>query len=252
LAAFADIRLALRPGSGDDEGGRVDWAIQGGIFQAQMSRRLTSDWYLGATLRYLDIVQDLTLDTEPPDFNADDSIRSPGIGLSLEYDSRDIPANPYSGRQFELSAMHAQQNSSDAGSYDSYLAQYKSFHRLADPLVLAWQVSGCAKNGVIPLWDTCRLSLRGFPITEYLSRESLQGQAELRWSVFRRWGLVAFAGAGRVWNALGGKGEDDTIPSYGVGLRWMVLPSERINVRVDYARSDNDNEAWYLSVSEAF
>jgi hypothetical protein len=32
----------------------------------------------------------------------------------------------------------------------------------------------------------------------------------------------------------------------------MVLQSQRINVRVDYARSDNDQDAWYLSVAEAF
>jgi hemolysin activation/secretion protein len=118
--------------------------------------------------------------------------------------------------------------------------------------VLAWQVNGCAKEGQTPLWDTCRLTLRGFPVTEYLSARSLQAQAELRWCFHRRWGMVAFAGGGQVWQSLGGKGEDDVIPSYGVGLRWMVLPSERINVRVDYARSDRGNDAWYLSVSEAF
>jgi hypothetical protein len=31
----------------------------------------------------------------------------------------------------------------------------------------------------------------------------------------------------------------------------MVLKSKRINLRVDYARSD-DNDAWYLAVGEAF
>ena len=36
------------------------------------------------------------------------------------------------------------------------------------------------------------------------------------------------------------------------GIRFMVLESQRINVRVDYARSDKGNEAWYLSVTEAF
>jgi len=32
----------------------------------------------------------------------------------------------------------------------------------------------------------------------------------------------------------------------------MVLESQRINVRVDFARSNNGNEAFYLSVGEAF
>lgn len=252
LAAYADFRLELVPGQKESEQGQLDWIVRSSILQARVSRRIISDWYLGASVHYLDVLQDLTLDADEPDFNADDSIRSPGIGLSLEYDTRDLPSNPYAGRQFELRAIFAEQHGSAAGSYQSYSAQYRSYHRLGDPLVLAWQVNGCAKEGQTPLWDTCRLTLRGFPVTEYLSARSLQAQAELRWRFHRRWGMVAFAGGGQVWQSLGGKGEDDVIPSYGVGLRWMVLPSERINVRVDYARSDRGNDAWYLSVSEAF
>ena len=148
--------------------------------------------------------------------------------------------------------MFADRQNSEQSSYQSYLARYRSYHRLSDPLVLAWEINACAKDGRIPLWDTCRLTLRGFPITQYLSRQSLQAQAELRWRFHKRWGAVAFAGAGRVNDSLGGNGEDETIPSYGVGLRWMVLESQRINIRVDYARSDDGNSAWYLSVAEAF
>jgi hemolysin activation/secretion protein len=113
-------------------------------------------------------------------------------------------------------------------------------------------VNACAKSGRIPLWDTCRLNLRGFPITDYLSKESISAQVEARWRIHKRWGLVAFAGAGRVDDSFGGHGEGETIPSYGVGLRFMVLKSQRINVRVDYARTDNGGEAWYLGVMEAF
>lgn len=64
--------------------------------------------------------------------------------------------------------------------------------------------------------------------------------------------MVAFAGAGRVDDAFEDIGENHTIPSYGVGLRFMVLDSQRINIRVDYARSDKGNDAWYLAVTEAF
>jgi hemolysin activation/secretion protein len=123
---------------------------------------------------------------------------------------------------------------------------------LRDSLVLAWEIKGCARSGQIPLWDTCRLGLRGFPATDYLGKKSLHAQAELRWRFYKRWGLVGFAGAGRMDDSLGGYGEDETIPSYGAGIRFMVMESQRINVRVDYARSDRGNEAWYLSVTEAF
>ena len=138
------------------------------------------------------------------------------------------------------------------GSYQSVYAKFMSYHQLNDSLVLAGELSGCTKDGQIPLWDTCRLSLRGFPVTDYLSKKSIQAQVEARWRFYKRWGLVAFAGAGWVDDSFGNHGEDKTIPSYGVGIRWMVLESQRINVRVDFARSDNGSSAVYLGVTEAF
>ena len=63
---------------------------------------------------------------------------------------------------------------------------------------------------------------------------------------------MGFAGAGRIYGSFLGVGEGDTIPSYGLGIRFKVLESQRINVRVDYARSQNGDDAWYLSVAEAF
>ena len=253
LAAYADFKLELVPPPENSEQGALDWLVSGIMGKISFERRLKGDWYLGASLRYLDIKQDFDLDVEElPDFNLDNSIQSPGIGLKLEFDSRDIPSNPYTGQRLELRAVFADQQNTEAGSYESYYARFRAYHRLRDPLVLAWEVNACWKDGRVPLWDTCRLTLRGFPITEYLSLQNVQAQAELRWQFWKRFGVAAFAGGGRVRDSLGGYGEDETIPSYGVGLRWMVLESQRINIRVDYARSNNGNDAWYLSVAEAF
>ena len=77
------------------------------------------------------------------------------------------------------------------------------------------------------------------------------GQAEARWHLSKRWGAVAFAGVGRVGSSYNGIRENDPIPSYGVGVRFSVLPAKRINIRVDYARSI-DSDALILSVGEAF
>jgi len=45
--------------------------------------------------------------------------------------------------------------------------------------------------------------------------------------------------------------EDEPIPSYGAGVRFMVLGAKRINLRLDYARS-TDSDAIHVSVGEAF
>ena len=253
LAGYLNLKLELDPGvTGDGDTSPVAWLVDGAFLQARLARRLWGNWYLGLTGRYLDISQTIGRNIEDADFNLQSEISVTGVGLNLDFDSRDMPYNPYSGRYFEVKAMTSSQSGSDTDSYQSYRVRFRSYHSLADPLVLAWDINGCSKSGQIPLWDTCRLALRGFSGTDYLSMQSLYAQAEIRWRFYKRWGMVAFAGAGRVYDSLGGHGEDETIPSYGLGLRFMALESQRINVRLDYARSNKGNDALYLSVTEAF
>jgi len=249
VAAYMDLKLDL---VGDESGSSVGWLVNGPLFQARISRRLRGNWFLGATARYLDITQAIEFALEDSEYNISSTISAVALGLNLDYDSRDLPTNAFTGRYLEMKALTSHQSNAKDDTYQSYHARFRSYHSLLDSLVLAWEVNGCARGGEVPLWDTCRLGLRGFSATDYLGKKSLYAQAEVRWRVYKRWGLVGFAGAGRIYDSFGKIGEDDTIPSYGVGIRFMVLESQRINVRVDYARSDKGNEAWYLSVTEAF
>jgi hypothetical protein len=253
VAAYLDFKLKLIPPETEDiTENSVDWLVNGSLFQARISRKLRGDWFLGLSARYLDISQAIGLDIEDENYNVESDSSVLGLGVHLDFDSRDLPTNAYLGRYLELKARVSHQSNTEDDSYQSYHARFRSYHTLRDPLVLAWEINGCARGGQVPLWDTCRLGLRGFPATDYLARQSLYAQAEIRWRFYKRWGLVGFAGAGRVNDSFGRFGEDETIPSYGAGIRFMVMESQRINVRVDYARSDKGNEAWYLSVTEAF
>jgi hypothetical protein len=254
-AGYVDLNLDLIPTASNDNAEKsVDWLVKGSLFQARISRKLRGNWYLGASVRYLDISQTIGMDIEDEDndFNIEAETSALGVGVHLDFDSRDLPSNAFKGRYLELKAIGSYVSGSEADNYQSYHARFRSYHPLRDNLVLAWEVNGCSRSGQVPLWDTCRLGLRGFPATDYLGKQSLYGQAELRWRIYKQWGMVGFAGAGRMNETLGRYGEDETIPSYGLGIRFMVMESQRINVRVDYARSDKGNEAWYLSVTEAF
>ncbi len=42
-----------------------------------------------------------------------------------------------------------------------------------------------------------------------------------------------------------------TLPSIGVGLRWVVAPQNDISLRFDIARG-RDETIWYVGVGEAF
>lgn len=252
VGGYADFRLELVQSLDQPDQSILDWVVSGSFVQSSVSRRLGSNWFLGATVRYLNITQDFDLDLDAPEFTLDSRIEAPGIGVNAEYDTRDVPASPYRGVRVEFKSMASDQRQRSDGTYLAMYARIRAYHGLRENLVLAWDVNGCQKSGSIPLWDSCRLNLRGFPVTDYLSKQSLAGQVEARWRLSKRWGVVGFAGAGIVDRPFADNGDGEVIPSYGVGVRFMVLPSQRINLRLDYGRSNTGAGAVYLAVGEAF
>ena len=187
VLGYVDFKFTLRDPNPDTEGG-LDWDVKGGIFQTTLSRRLRDPWYLGVLVRYLDITQDLDSSSIASNSGSESEIRSPGLGLTLEFDTRDVPTNAYRGRRFEVKAIASKTSGDADDSYQSYFARFRTYHELSEPLVLAFDINACSKTGSIPLWDTCRLNLRGFPLTDYLGKNSLTAQAEIRWKAWRRLG----------------------------------------------------------------
>jgi len=250
VAGYSDFNFVLRDPATEGQSG-LSWGVEGGLFQGVVSRKIASSWYLGFLLRYLDITQDLDTSSSS-DYNVDSEIKSAGAGLTLEYDTRDVPTNAYEGTRFEAKAIFSRTDGVESDDYQGYYLRLRGYYKLKEsPIVFAYDLYGCAKGGSFPLWDTCRLNLRGFAATDYLGKQSITGQVEARWQASPRWGFVAFGGAGSITNSFSAQGESERTPSYGVGVRFMVLKSKRVNMRLDYAQSD-ESDAWYVSVGEAF
>ena len=162
-----------------------------------------------------------------------------------------MPLNAYSGKHFTLGALFNDEALGSDETYQSYSLAYRSYHSVRESLVLAWEIQGCQKGSQPPLWDACTVDLRGFPLTDYLGEVSASGQLEARWKMSKRWGLVGFAGSGYIGDSFSGVRDNEPIPSYGAGIRFTVLVPKRINLRLDFARSD-ESDAIYFGVGEAF
>ena len=162
-----------------------------------------------------------------------------------------MPTNAYSGKYFKADALFNDESIGSDNTYQNYSLVYNSYHRMRDSLVLAWQLQGCLRGGDVPLWDACTIKLRGFPATDFMGTGTASGQAEARWKVSERWGFVGFAGSGYARDVYSEIDNREWISSYGVGVRFMVLKSKRINMRLDYGRS-GDSDAIHFLVGEAF
>ncbi len=250
VLGYINLNLELTaPAPGGEQ--TIDWAVEGTLGAAIVSRKFFGQWYGGVLVRYRDMQQRFGIDLPSAGFDTAGDAKSVGVGLKFERDSRDKPTNSYSGSFFEVTGLSNADTFGSDNTYTSYTARFRSYHRIAEPVVLAWELRGCYRSGESPLWDACRVGLRGFSATKYLGRSSVSAQVEARWQFHRKWGGVVFAGGGFYSNALSGIREDDLIPSFGIGLRYQVLASQRINMRLDYGRS-RGSDAIYLSVGEAF
>lgn len=247
----ADLKLELLAPLESGGESRASWLVDGNFLYGELSRAIRGNWYAGITARWVDLNQNIEPALPPGRFDITNEVRTVGAGLNVSFDSRDLPLNSYSGRLFELRSLFNDEAIGSDRTYQTFSAAFRSYHSLSQNLVLAWEVEGCKKSGSVALWDACRLGLRGFPATDYMAKASASAQLEARWRFHPRWGMVAFGGAGTVAKALEDSQDDELVPSVGVGLRFMVLPAKRVNLRLDYGRSDG-GEAIYFSVGETF
>jgi len=248
---YANLELTLLAPSSGPSGIETDWSLEGEVVSAQISRKIGGRWYAGIHGQYVNFDQTISLVTASEQFAVPSKVRSGGLGLNLTFDSRDMPSNAYTGRYIELQALFNSESLGSVDDYQAYSLSYRSYHLLKPDFVLAWEAVGCDRQSSTPLWDACRIDLRGFSVTDYMGKSSAYGQAEGRLRLSEHWGVVAFAGAGQITDSFSGFDNNDWIPSYGFGLRFMVMQSQRINMRLDYGWS-TDSNAVYLAVGEAF
>jgi len=68
---------------------------------------------------------------------------------------------------------------------------------------------------------------------------------------FERFGLVGFVGAGHVYPRFQDMDIRDLQESYGFGFRWLAIPEERINIRVDVGFG-TERPGFYFQIRESF
>ncbi|MCT7942483.1 outer membrane protein assembly factor [Shewanella holmiensis] len=230
----------------------VDWDITGYGALLELERRISGNWFVGLNGVFIDFEQDFSVDFSSIHFDLRNEIISAGLGAGIIYDSRDMPTNPYDGYYFKLNGTVFNDAIGSDTNFESYSLEFDGYFPVHESVTVAYKLKGCMKEGEVPLWAACRLGLRGFSATQYMALGAIETEAEARWRFHKRWGLVGFVGAGKLDDVNHVDKSDDIIPSYGIGVRFMLQPAERINLRLDYARSSNNNSAVYFSVGEAF
>jgi hypothetical protein len=93
--------------------------------------------------------------------------------------------------------------------------------------------------------------MRGYYEGRFRDQNYLAGQLEYRKILFWRIGMTAFYSAGEVFDNFGNMEIAKVRSAYGIGLRFVFDPKERLNLRVDFAKT-NESTGVYFGVDEAF
>lgn len=247
------------------EDNRIDIAFEQFLVEPLLLRQVLPDFFLGAGLRYNRFFRtELEKATEelPAGYDLQDSLGSTSTGLELAFtvDSRDNVLNARTGTLLEFT--HGLYGRALGGTNDFMLTRLdlRKYYpvRPGSPNVWAFSVFGRYSWRRTPVQELSSLGgaelLRGFQEGRFRDRLAVFTQAEFRWQTWERVGFVFFGGAGQVAPDPNDLRVDDMRYSLGGGLRLKIIPSENLNLRIDYALGlgPSRDGNFYLGIAEAF
>jgi outer membrane protein assembly factor BamA len=214
----------------------------------------TQKWYAGPIYTYLrteSVFDPSSLVPPLPPTEINVPLRAAGLGLSLQYDSRNDNYYPSDGQYLRASWIDFSKDWGGDLEFQKGVVQYEYYHPITKPLVLAMGARAEGTSEGAPFFFLSTLKMRGFSRDRYLDNATLSVQAEARYKLSERWGVVAFTEAGWLGGSFSALPESRTILSYGAGLRWQATRDKLLNLSLDAAIS-SDDRAIYFRIGEAF
>ena len=187
--------------------------------------------------------------------------KNAGIGLSVQYDSRDLIVNAYEGMFLDLNVMFFGRFFGGRSKYEVIDLDYRQYQLVGRRKVLSWQIRARSAFDEVPWPEMSQLGtpfdLRGYRWGRFRDKSMLFGLVEYRhmfgsgnskkFSFKDRSGFVTWIGGGSI--APDPTSFSQWLPNVGVGYRFETEP--RMNIRVDYGFGI-DSSFFYISFNEAF
>lgn len=227
---------------------RITYSTGRLLMETVFAFRIKQNTYLGPTFRMLEYSQSKLIDGKQEVFNQIETGKSISLpGIAFIKDTRNNLLLPEKGMYFTF-------------QYSYILHPAKSYHRI----LLDARKYGKWKNNILairfknlysdgPMYDLALLggddNARGYYAGRYRDKMSSSLQAEIKRTIFKRWGLAVFGGTSTVTD------NDFTLrlkPNFGGGIRFLIDRKENINLRLDYAVGTNGNSGFYIAFGESF
>lgn len=229
-------------------GGFIDFNSLHDFAIVEAQRRVYNRWYLG--LRYVNRKTTTTFDGQP----SGEKLNMSNLGMVVSHDTRDFIYNPHNGDYLNLKTGHNREAWGSDYIYNNYDIDYTKFFPLDEGKTIAARVTALIASGDVPFEGqnvVGREDIRGYTDGKHRADQVYDIQGEYRWNFYKKWGMVAFGGIAVAVDSPSEISFDRLLPAIGTGMRFMAIPSEKINIGIDVAIGKED---WgiYFRIGEVF
>jgi outer membrane protein assembly factor BamA len=226
----------------------------------QLKRKITKNVFAGLVFEYqnvysINFINNKLFDTTMV-YGKEKHIVS-GIGTSISYDNRNSSYWPTKGMLLQLTyraAIKSVLNSSYTNLKTTIDIRY--FTKVYKSTVLAVQLYSMLNFVQTPIRELAMLgganNLRGLYQGRYRDDKMISLIGEYRIPIIKRFSICVFGGMGSVYNNIEDLSLNYIKSSFGTGIRFSILPKEKLNIRVDYGFSDIRNRGLYFTIGECF
>lgn len=247
IAGYGDISLEYYR----DTGTPIDFELNQFTLSQQMLFRLgDSDVFLGGkyqlskinipAFQNIDIIDAQDLD-----------LWNSGISLITEFDSTNNTFSPTDGLKIQL-------------SYDQYLeflGSTKNWNRLNffafcyfpvnEKWIPAFRIETSWASVSAPFYAKPYVALRGIPALRYQGEGMILAETEQLYNITKRWGILAFAGAGSAYTSGENSGFNETVWNFGAGFRYLIARKLGLKTGLDIAKGPEE-WAFYITIGTSW
>lgn len=181
------------------------------------------------------------------------STYSTNIGLELMYDSRDNITAPQRGLMAHVVQRFSPRFLGNHYAYSNTEIEASAYFNTWKDAIVATKIHSMFCYGNVPwgMMPTCGGSeiMRGYYEGRFRDKNEVDLTVELRQHVWRRNGIVAWGGIGKIFPKFSAFNMKNLLPCYGIGYRWEF--KKYTNVRLDFGVGRNET-AFIFSINEAF
>ncbi len=224
----------------------------------RVERALWKRLYVGFiyNLDYRDMVHtDNNGMLDSADIKGDDGGLVSGLGISINYDTRDDTIYPMDGEYAHLKVIDHNQYIGSDYEFASVSLDLRLYEPFFLSHVLALQGYMSYIGGEAPFYMLSWMGgpnlMRGLFEGRYRDRNMFVGQAEYRIPVIWRISVVGFCSAGQVARSVDEFDRDNMVYAYGSGIRMKLKKEQDLNARLDFGFS-RDFFGVYVTIGEAF